>query len=265
MKIVTGQRVCTAFLLAACFTGSLYAGRYDRHNAIIHKAVKAYRGMKRSPVGWQVLGYSDRMNEIYYREFGTGEKTLLVIGGMHGDEPAATISVIKFGEYLNAYPELLTGHVLLVPCVNPDGLMRGTRTNGRGIDLNRNFPSPTWEYEYKKDYNNPGRLPATEPETVIMVNAVYDYKPWMIIQMHQPFGKLYTSGDVPVELYNNMSMLSGYDIACDIGYDTPGSFGSYAGSRRPGIPVLTFEIGSVNYEPDYGRINLALLEAANYR
>lgn len=254
-----------ALVLVIIFSASLYAGKHDRHNAIIRKAVRAYRQMEKSPVGWKVLGYSRNINEIYYREFGSGKRTLLVIGGMHGDEPAATISVIKFGEYLDSCPEILTGRVVLIPCINPDGLIRGTRTNARKIDLNRNFPSPTWEYDYKKDYNNPGRLPASEPETVLVVNAIYDYKPWMIIQMHQPFGKLYPSEGVPDDLYNRMSMLSGYEIAFDIGYETPGSLGSYTGTDSLDIPGITYEIGSIDYEPDYGRINLSLLEAANYR
>ena len=32
----------------------------------------------------------------------------------------------------------------VVQCVNPDGLLAGTRQNANGVDLNRNFPASTW-------------------------------------------------------------------------------------------------------------------------
>ena len=255
-----------AVLLIIVSAGHLQAGRLNKSRTILRKTITAYRHIKNSPVGWKVLGYSCRKRPIYYREFGSGQKTVLIIGGMHGDEPAATMSVIKFGKYLHSCPELITGsRVVLIPCINPDGLMRGTRTNSRGVDLNRNFPSSTWRAEYVKSYNNPGKLPASEPETVLMVNAIFNCRPWLIIQVHQPFGNLYLSEGVPEDLYEQMSRLSGLGIEFDIGYDTPGSLGSYAAMDEIDIPVITLELGPVYAEPDYGRINLSLLEAVNYR
>lgn len=243
---------------------NLDAGKYKKHDAIINKTVKAYRAMGRSRVGWKVLGYSVKKNKIFFREFGKGERTLLVIGGMHGDEPAATMAVIKFGEYLHNCPELLTGRVVLIPCINPDGLMRGTRTNANRVDINRNFISDTWTQDYGKEHNNPGKFPASEPETVLIINAIHDYSPWMTIQVHQPFAAIYPSNRVDEKLYENMSALSGLPVKFSVGYDTPGSFGSYTDREDLAIPGITFELGSIFEEPDYDRINLALLEAANY-
>jgi len=240
------------------------AARQKKFNLILKKTISAYNGLNESAVGWRVLGYSVRKRPIYYREFGSGKRTLLLIGGMHGDEPAATLSVIKFGEYLHAAPGLATGRVVLIPCINPDGLFRGTRVNANGVDINRNFPSDTWSQDYVKSYNYPGRLPASEPETVIIINAIYDFRPWMAIQVHQPFGALYPSSGVTPMLYENMSALSGLPVEFDIGYNTPGSFGSYLSREDLAIPCVTFELGSIYIEPDYGRINLSFLEAVNY-
>ncbi len=254
-----------ALLPALVLTGQLYALNNRAYHLIQYKTVIEYRALANSPVGWKVLGYSNDMNAVYYREFGSGAKTLLVIGGLHGDEPAATMSVIKFGEYLHEFPELLTGRVVLIPCINPDGLIMGTRTNANKIDINRNFPAPTWKAKYVKSYNNPGRLPGSEPETVLMVNAIYDYKPWLVIGVHQPFGKIYPSEGVPVDLYKNMSKISGYGIDFDIGYETPGSLGGYISENSRAIPSVTFEIGPIDREPDYDAITYAFLEAANYK
>jgi hypothetical protein len=55
--------------------------------------------------------------------------------------------------------------VWIVRNLNPDGVARGTRLNGRGVDLNRNFPAGwrrsgrRWDAEYS------GPRPLSEPET----------------------------------------------------------------------------------------------------
>lgn len=261
------KRLCLySLLLTALITAvNLHARGFRPYHVIQYKTIKEYRAMATSPIRWKVLGYSNDMNPVYYREFGSGKKVLLIIGGLHGDEPAGTMSVIKFGEYLNEFPELLKGHVVLIPCINPDGLINGTRTNAHNIDINRNFPAPTWEAVYKKSFNNPGRIPGSEPETVMLVNAIFDYKPWLVIGVHQPFGKLYPSQGVPEDLYKNMSKISGYGIKFDIGYETPGSLGGYISEESRAIPSITFEIGPIDIEPDYDAITYAYLEAANYR
>lgn len=265
MRKMKRIKLYTALLLVIVSACQLYAARHKKYQVIQQKTIREYRAMERSPVGWRVLGYSNDMNSVYYREFGKGGKTILIIGGLHGDEPAATMAVIKFGEYLHEFPELLKGRVVLIPCINPDGLIMGTRTNAHKIDINRNFPAPTWEAKYKKSFNNPGRLPASEPETVMMVNAVFDYKPWLVIGVHQPFGRIYPSEGVPEDLYKNMSKISGYGIAFDIGYETPGSLGGYISEESRAIPSITLEIGPIDIEPDYDAITYAFLEAANYR
>ena len=33
---------------------------------------------------------------------------------------------------------------LFIPCLNPDGMSKNTRTNSNGVDLNRNFPTKNW-------------------------------------------------------------------------------------------------------------------------
>lgn len=65
---------------------------------------------------------------------------LAIFGGLHGDEPASVLAPIAFLERLVAEPAHATGYELAVyPLLNPVGYSRDTRTNGSGLDLNRQF------------------------------------------------------------------------------------------------------------------------------
>ena len=242
-----------------------YAVSYKKHDVILRKAVRMYHDLPASDIKWKVIGKSNWKNRIYYKEFGEGEKLTLIIGGLHGDEPAATISAIKLAQYIKKNPSSIQNRVIIIPCANPDGLIKGRRTNGRKVDINRNFPTENWSSQYRKKYHNPGRLPASEPETVIIANLIEDYKPHLLIQMHQPFNAIYPEKNTPAELVKRISEISGFPIEDDIGYHTPGSLGSYGFTLDYKIQSITYEMGPIDYEPDYNKVTQSLIEAINYR
>jgi hypothetical protein len=63
-----------------------------------------------------------------------------VFAGVHGDEPAGPAAVEAFLHALEGDPMRAAGYDLwLYPVVNPTGLKNGTRENGAGKDLNREF------------------------------------------------------------------------------------------------------------------------------
>src|SRR3954452_19045360 len=72
---------------------------------------------------------------------GGGRADLLVVGCVHGNEPAG-IAVTR-----RLRRTLLKGsaNAWLIDDLNPDGHAAGTRVNGRGVDLNRNFP---WRWRH---------------------------------------------------------------------------------------------------------------------
>ena len=64
----------------------------------------------------------------------------------------------------------------VAPLLNPDGLLaaKPQRVNARGVDLNRNFPTPGWQREAPRYWAKvtrsdprrfPGKNPLSEPES----------------------------------------------------------------------------------------------------
>jgi murein peptide amidase A len=65
---------------------------------------------------------------------------LAVFGVVHGDEPAGAIAILEVLKEAGHTPDLLRGvELFCYPVCNPVGYERGTRGNGAGVDLNRQF------------------------------------------------------------------------------------------------------------------------------
>ncbi len=65
---------------------------------------------------------------------------LAFFAGLHGDEPAGCEALVELAAALLREPARIAGYELfLYPVLNPTGYERGTRTNHRGLDLNREF------------------------------------------------------------------------------------------------------------------------------
>jgi N2-acetyl-L-2,4-diaminobutanoate deacetylase len=64
--------------------------------------------------------------------------TVLVIGGVHGDEPEGQVAALNLARSLQ--PEHVTGRVVVIPCASPEASRAYTRTWPSGIDFNRSFP-----------------------------------------------------------------------------------------------------------------------------
>ena len=71
------------------------------------------------------------------------DKTVLIIGVFHGDEPDGEFLIRKYLENAKNYDG--KNRLLVVPCLNPDGKALNRRTNGNGVSLQKtgNFPLRT--------------------------------------------------------------------------------------------------------------------------
>lgn len=135
--------------------------------------------VKGRPIKAYLLGEEDAPN-VY-----------LVMGQMHGDEPAGRL--VARDRLLNKDPVKEVA-LWVVPTMNPDGSIRGTRVNARGVDLNRNFPSKTWVKQGKGTRYWSGPRPASEPETRAIVRFFSEVQPRTLISIHQPLSSVDFSG-----------------------------------------------------------------------
>ena len=134
---------------------------------------------------WQerrVLGASALGRPIH--AFRVGERRsarrLLVVGCIHGTECAGTAVTRRLAR------KRVPAELWLVHNLNPDGLAAGRRQNGRGVDLNRNFPSEWRPLGVRWDPQYAGPRPFSEPETRIARDLIHDLRPRVTIWYHQP-------------------------------------------------------------------------------
>ena len=216
------------------------------------------------PAKWRSveLGRSHEGRPIRMELLGDGPQRVLVIAGVHGNEPGGPALARRLGQYLRQHPQLLAGCTVgIVTEVNPDGLARGSRTNAAGVDLNRNYPSSDWRPARPGELDH-GRFPASEPETRAVMRAVMLLEPQRIVDIHSITGERQCNNyDGPGhELAELLSGLNGYPVTASIGYATPGCLGSWAGVDN-GIPTITLELPRGARVEDCWQVNRVALVA----
>jgi len=177
---------------------------------------------------------------------------VLIIGVFHGDEPQGKYLTEQYIAETSSKRDMSDSrhpcNLLFIPCLNPDGMAKNTRTNSNGVDLNRNFPTNNWG-------QNPGdnttcddnaalyyggKHPASETETKFVIDIVEKYKPKCILTLHAPYKVVNYDGPAEQQA-QAISKITGYPVQSNIGYPTPGSFGTYCGIERS-IPTITLEL-----------------------
>lgn len=176
---------------------------------------------------------------------------ILLLGGIHGDEQTASAVVFKWLAMMHK-TGMQEFQWKVAPIVNPDGLLavRPKRVNARGIDLNRNFPTPNWQQDAPRYWAKvtrsdprryPGKAPISEPESRWIYDTIENYKPDVIISVHAPFGVLDLDGPVtPPKRFGRLwyNRVGVY----------PGSLGNYSGLHKD-IPVVTIELPNATQMP----------------
>jgi len=218
---------------------------------------------------WLTYGTSPGGYPLTFLEIGADGPVTLILSGVHPDEINPVPIAYALADHLkgDGDPLLHDRRVVIAPLVNPDGFLKEipTRTNGIGVDLNRNFPTvdwPTkavsrWKKKGKDPRRFPGKSPASEIETEFMMHLIDTYKPDKIVSIHAPLGFLDYDGPgdrkphglsekerKAKDLAKVISLQVGDYKVVDYAF-FPGSLGNYAGNER-GIPTVTVELKSAD-------------------
>jgi murein peptide amidase A len=192
--------------------------------------------------GFPTLGHSRRGHPITGRWYVPADSSpgwrVLVVGGVHGDEPSSVEAVLELAERLGATP-ILEAKVMIIPALNPDGLLVGRKNGSSEVDLNRNFPARSFTREHPPGYD-PGSAPLCEPETALLAKIIDEEAIDAVVAVHAPFACVNLDGPAH-DWAAAVAAACGWPVRTNIGYPTPGSLGSWLGVDR-GMPVLTLEL-----------------------
>lgn len=172
-----------------------------------------------------VLGYSIWGRPILCRCGGTGVRRVLLCAAFHGSEWITALVLERFLTYWERREDLqAAARLWAVPRVNPDGMAVSMgllpacsaqyqaaaavaggdlgfpetwKANGRGVDLNLNFPAD-WEEAVRvkgvfapAPRNFPGKRPLSEPESRIMAELAERVRPDVLVTLHAQGEEIY--------------------------------------------------------------------------
>ncbi|MFA0809951.1 murein tripeptide amidase MpaA [Microbulbifer epialgicus] len=213
----------------------------------------------------ELYGHSTLGAPLFYFPAQSGHKHGLVMAGTHGDEVAAVVALSC------ALRALAAGHLKhhVILAVNPDGCQLGTRCNAHGVDLNRNFATKNWDgggnvYRWNSSADardvklSTGNNPASESETSALCQLIAKLDPDWTVSIHEPLGCV----EDPERTDLGAWLAKGLELPLieEIGYQTPGSFGTWCAEQN--LPCITVEFPPISVDAaseDYLTILIDLL------
>ena len=188
-------------------------------------------------IGHTVLGRPIEAIHFTPPSYARPRAPALLFGAIHGDEAVTQLMLERLGDELIERPP--GRDTWIIPCLNVDGVLAGTRNNANDVDLNRNFAAASWGTARRPGYH-PGAAPEDQPETRALVELIDRVAPERVIALHSTFRMVNWDGRGE-QLAAEMSVRCGYPVAADMGYPTPGSFGAKYGIER-NLEVVTLEV-----------------------
>ncbi len=165
-----------------------------------------------------VIGSSVKGNEITAYHYGTGDKEVLLVGGIHGGYSSNTATLaFEMMDYFKDNADEIPSNVkvTIIPVLNPDGLEATVGTTGRfsasdlpsleskkvegrfnanGVDLNRNFACD-WQAKavWQSKEVSGGSSEFSEPESRALKSYVESANPSAVVVWYSSAGGVYAS------------------------------------------------------------------------
>lgn len=224
-------------------------------------------------VKYESIGCSLDGRDIFLLKIGNGRENIILTGGVHGRESINPMVMLCMAEYYcEEFCDYLTQvSIYMVPVLNPDGYsiaiqgfdcirMEGLRSiaqhtgipyylwkyNGRGVDINRNFPCISWR---KKDLHDAA---GSEPETRALMQLFQTVPSIGYIDYHSRGKQVYYYRQYMSETYNDeqyrlarlLSALTDYNLVPpkdEIEENDSGGNTVHFYSEEFGLPAITIE------------------------
>lgn len=188
-------------------------------------------------IGHTVLGRPIEAVHFTPPSYARERPPALLFGAIHGDEAVTQLMLERLADELIERPP--GRDTWIVPCLNVDGVLAGTRNNANDVDLNRNFAAATWGTQRRPGYH-PGAAAEDQPETQALVALIERTQAHRLIALHSTYRMVNWDGCAEA-LAAELSERCGYPVARDMGYPTPGSFGGKYGVDQH-REVITLEV-----------------------
>ena len=280
-------------LLSGLYTGDNLGAEMTKYCQKIDNKFEQY-GWGKSECGkydWSWVRKSYWGNLIPWIVFGEPESekanTTIIFCGVHGDEITPVKFCFDIMKHLSVNQNKFIGNrIIVAPLVTPDSFLKKypSRTNAKGIDVNRNFPTIDWDKDairlWKQKYSSdkrrfPGHQSKTEQEVHFQINLINRYNPSKIISVHAPLTIIDYDGpskNHSGEDHEGKNLLVQMSKKAD-GYKVknypffPGSLGNWAGNER-GIPTYTVELPTSDnrqHEKYWKKFESAITHAITHR
>jgi predicted deacylase len=188
--------------------------------------------------------------------FGNSGPVTMYVGAIHGNEGSSSGLMNAWIEELEANPDKIGNRrIVVIPTINPDGLAANTRTNSRGVNLSRNFPTDNWVKDINdtdgKHKGGGGKKPLSEPEAKALASFTSSMQPRLLLSFHA-IGSLVSGdpGGYSASYASKYASLAGYRDATGssgtFDYDITGAYEDWS-YRNAGIPSMVIELGSYGY------------------
>ncbi len=125
--------------------------------------------------GYYLKYICNNLEYFYYGESNQNNKTILILGGIHGNEPAGSKAIKQLMEEININNTKLNNRIIFVPYVNYCALQLNSRQVPFIGDLNRKFP-------ITENYNEDNLHPIIKELLILIKQADF------IIDFHEGWG-----------------------------------------------------------------------------
>lgn len=212
-----------------------------------------------------IFGESEDHRPLYELEIGSGEKAVIILGGVHGREsvnPAVLLQIIRdIGYLLKQEDPVVTDllkeyRLVFIPLLNPDGYeiakegfsairneklrkeaieknicSKEWKANARGVDLNRNFPSISYQAESEEDYAG------SEAETRALIRLIRENTNGGMLDFHSRGEIIYYYRKAMGDDYNARQLQLAEYLAEESGYSLGTVEDEFAGGGIGGNTV----------------------------